>query len=46
MLQSDGLEDAEEVEMDEATLVFISLYFASGSEFCVPLREEKVCFGK
>ena len=29
--------------MDEATtLIFINVYFASGSEFCVILREEKV----
>lgn len=33
--------------MDKVTtLIFISVYFASGSEFCVILREEKLHFGK
>lgn len=34
--------DAEEVEMGKAiTLILINIYFASGSEFCVVLREVK-----
>lgn len=39
--------DAEEVEMGKAiTLIFINIYFASGSEFYVVLREGKVHLGK
>lgn len=33
--------------MDKAaTLIFINIYFASRSEFCLILREEKVHFWK
>lgn len=47
MLSSDDHEDANEAEMDEATtLTFANICFASGSEFCIILREENVHFGK
>lgn len=47
MLSSDDHEDANETEMGKATtLTFANIYFASGSEFHIILREENVHFGK